>query len=323
MGVTNFDVVAASLFIGSQFPTQGKVFFVKPYTGSDGLSGLSPKKALKTLNATTGALAKATANQNDIVYLMGQSNTASQTTDYQSATLTWSKDLVHLIGVATGGISSRARIAFLSTYDTASNLFTLSANGCLIKNVSFFAGVAGTNPTGCVNVTGSRNRFENCHIAGIGNDNNDIADAYSLRLAGSENVFKDCVIGLDTISRGTQDNAELVLAGGARNVFEDCLFVTFAGANTHQFVKRAASASDRYTLFKRCTFINAVQSTGLTMLEAFDLTAGGSPGGLIALHDCAVVGAAEWEAAGGSGITYLNMPAASAADGGVAVAQSA
>ena len=36
MGVSNFDVVKANAFIGSQFLTQGKTFFVRPGTGSDG-----------------------------------------------------------------------------------------------------------------------------------------------------------------------------------------------------------------------------------------------------------------------------------------------
>lgn len=299
--------------------TQGKVFHVKPYSGDDTKSGRSPGGAWKTL---AKALSEATANQNDVVLLYAESNTAANTTDYQSATLNWNKDGVHLVGVNAGvNVSPRSRVAFASTYDTASNLFTLSANGCYIANIEFFAGVAGTNPTGCFNLTGSRNRIENCHIAGIGHDNNDIANAYSLRVAGSENELVRCTIGLDTISRGTADNAEIVLAGGARNKFVDCDVITFASANTHQFVKRASGGSDRYTTFKNCAFINAVQSTGTSMLEALDVTAGGSPGGLILLQGCALVGAAEWEAnSGASGVVYVSSPAASAGDGGVAVA---
>lgn len=299
--------------------TQGTVYHVKPASGSDSNDGLSADNAFKTL---AKALATAAANKNDIVLLYAESNTASGTTDYQDATLDWNKDMVHLIGVNSGvNISPRSRIALRSTYDTAANLFTLSANGCLIMGIEFFAGVAGTNPTGCVNVTGSRNRFQGCHIAGIGNDANDIADAYSLRVAGSENMFKSCTIGLDTVSRGTADNAEIVLAGGARNKFIDCDIVTFASANSHQFLKRAASGSDRFTLFRNCVFINAVQSTGVSMLEALDVTAGGSPGGMIVLHGCGLIGAAEWEAnSGASGASYATMGAADAANGGVGLA---
>lgn len=322
--ITNFDVVKANAFIGLDFPSQGERYFVKPYSGGDGAHGKSPRTAMKTLAA---ALAKCSADRNDTVYLLAESNTAAYTSDYQSATLDWNLDLTHLSGVPAGvNISPRARVAFLSTYDTASNLFTLSADACVIRNIGFFAGVAGTSPTGCVKVTGSRNLFENCHIAGIGHDNNDIANAYSLYVSGSENVFRNCVIGLDTISRGTADNAELVLAGGARNQFINCLFMTWGAVNTHQFVKRATSGSDRFTLFTKCFFTNfdIASGGGTTLLEVLDVTAGGSPAGNIDLFDCAFAGAAAWEASSGaSGIVRATTYAAgtaSATSGGKASA---
>lgn len=311
--ITQFDVVQANAFLGGDLQGQGKNFFVMPVNGP-GSSARSPRTAIKTLAAT---LAKCKTGKNDVVRLLAEGNAAAETTDYQSATLDWNLDLCHLIGVPDGGnISPRARIAFASNYDTASNLFTVSGNACKFKNLGFFAGVAGTLPTGCVKVTGSRNLFENCHIAGIGHDNNDIANAYSLYLSGSENTFKNCTIGLDTISRGTGDNAELVLAGGARNQFIDCLFISWAGANTHQFVKRALSGNDRFTLFKRCFFQNFdwTAGGGVEMLEVFDVTASGSPAGHIDLVECHFAGAAAWEASGGaSGIVRASTYAAATA----------
>ncbi len=300
--------------------TQGNIWHQKPYNGgASGATGKSPRQAVKTL---TQLLALMAANQNDIGLMYAEHNdTVGNTTDYQVATLDWNKDLCHLIGVNGGSpLSPRSRIAFKSDYAAVSPLMTVSADGCYFANLGWYMGVADATPVGCLNVTGSRNRFENCHIAGIGHDNNDIENAYSLRLAGSENFFKNCVIGLDTIKRGTADNSEIVFAGGAaRNVFEDCLILSWAEANTHQFVKRAASASDRFNLFRRSTFINFTLGGGVAMLEAFDLAAGGSPAGVILLDNCSLFGAAEWEAAAGvSGILFANMPAASVADGGVA-----
>ena len=82
MGVTHFDVVQANVLIGAGLMTQGNVYHVKPSTGSDGHSGTSPDEAVKTVSK---ALSLCTANQNDVVLLYAQSNTASATTDYQSA----------------------------------------------------------------------------------------------------------------------------------------------------------------------------------------------------------------------------------------------
>ncbi|MFH1110993.1 MAG: hypothetical protein V1790_17610 [Planctomycetota bacterium] len=330
MGLSNLDICQANLFIGPFMHTQGKVFNVKPRTGLDGNKGRSITHSLKT---ALKAQQLATANQNDVVYLYAEGNASGNVagtywcTDYLSATLDWAKDHVHLIGVNAGPrISHRSRIAFASTYDTASNLFTVSADGCRFENIGFYAGVAGTLPTGCLKVTGDRNVFVNCHIAGIGHDNNDIADAYSLYLSGSENLFKGCTIGLDTITRGTADNAEIIMGGSltgpilaTRNVFEDCLILTWAGANTHHFLRRGSAGHDRMLLFRNCLFLNVGTNAagGATMLEALAVTAGGhSP--YIILDNCSYVGALNWETAAGiSGIVYTSgrVPVATTGSG--------
>jgi hypothetical protein len=174
-GITDFSPsgVQAAFFVGSPFPTQGKVFFVKPYSGSDGNSGRSPKKAFKTL---VKALASATANQNDVVYLMAEGNSASLTTDYQAAALDWNKDGVHLIGVGSGAmIGGRSRIGQLSTVKTIEDLFTVSADNCFIANIEVFQGVASSTATleRAVVVSGQRNHFVNCQFSGIGDTSMD------------------------------------------------------------------------------------------------------------------------------------------------------
>lgn len=275
---TNFDIIKANCFIGAHFLTQGKQFFVKPYSGQDCNSGLSPKRALKTL---TAALAKCTANQNDVVWFMAEGNALARCTHFVTtagaAALDWNKDLVHLIGINAGqAVSQRARVEFESTFATAANLFTLSANGCLIKDMHFFAGVADVNPTGCMQVTGERNHLVNCHIAGIGHANNDIAGAYSLKLTGSENFFERCTIGLDTIARGTAANSGLLMDSAAtRNKFDNCLFIAWVEhATNHVHVRLAdATSVDRWLWFKDCCFMYmstnyAVGATGVMKLTA-------------------------------------------------------
>lgn len=252
-------------------PTAGKAIFVKPYSGSDSADGLTPATAVKTL---AKALDLATANKGDTVYLIAESNTAAATTDYQSATLDWNKDGVNLIGINCGALlGQRSRVAFISTYDTASNLFTLSANNCLIANIEFFAGVAGTNPTGCMLVTGQRNRIVNCQISGIGHANNDIPGAYSLKIGypAAENIFSHCYIGLDTIIRANATQEIQITGTGAntrvpRTVFEDCVISSYTSGST--FKALATSYADRFVLLKNCVvyvvqgITSAVSPTG-------------------------------------------------------------
>ena len=241
--------------IGLGLPfTQGTVFHVKPYSGSDSNDGLHPDKALKTL---ARAQTLATANQNDIVLFYAESNTASATTDYQSVALNWAKDMVHLIGVGAGPfIGQRSRIAQLSTILTIEDLFTVSADCCLISNIEIFHGVASstaTSPRALV-VSGERNKIVNCQISGMGDTSMDTAGARSLTVSGSENLFQHCYIGLDTVIRAT-NVVEVGVTGTAgalatRNVFEDCVFNTYTSSTTGKII--AASYVDRFLILKNC-----------------------------------------------------------------------
>lgn len=252
------------------FPTQGNVWWVAPRTGSDqGNSGASAQSPFKTLAM---ALSMATANQNDIVYLIAQSNTASQTTDYQTANLNWNKDGVHLIGVNGGSLlGARSRIAPLSTVTAFANLFTLSANNCYIANIEFFQGAMATNPTAastCVTVSGERNRFSNCQISGIGDTTLDDAGSNSLTISGGENIFQHCYIGLDTVIRATSVTEVIISGTPARLIFEDCHFETYTSGSTFKMIT-VPTGADRFIMFKNCSFLavqnvtSAVVPTGL------------------------------------------------------------
>lgn len=322
MGLTAFPNGVSSYGIpligGAPFGPTSKAFFVAPNTGSDGNSGKDVKKPLDTLSK---AQTLATADANDAVFMIAQSNTAANTTDYQSSALDWAKDGVHLIGVNAGNVvNQRSRIAQLSTATNVDDLFTVSADNCLIANISVFHGVDDATSKGACLVSGQRNHFYNCHFAGIGHDTMDTADNYSLKVTGSENLFERCVIGIDTIARGTAANYEMTFSGGAtRNLFRDCIIMTYAEANTHLFMKIAANGIDRWNIFQRCIFINMPtgDAAGTTMTEAFDVTGGGSPDGIILLDHCTLVGATDWEAAAVSGKVMIRTDAGTAATAGL------
>jgi len=275
--------------VGGRF-TNGKSYFVKPGGGSNSNNGRSPTKALATL---AGAKTKATADKNDVVYLISESNTAASTTDYQSTSLDWSKDGVSLIGINGGQrLSQRSRIAQLSTATNVDDLFTVSANNCLISGIEVFHGVNDATSIGAVLVSGSRNHFYNCHLAGIGHATQDVATNRSLKVTGSENLFEDCTIGLDTISRGTA-TYEMYFDGGAtRNIFRKCRIISYAGAAGFTFLTSPANGVDRWNLFEDCVFINmpTTVASGTTMSQAMAIAGGGSPDGLFIFRNCSFTG---------------------------------
>jgi hypothetical protein len=84
---------------------------------------------------------------------------------------------------------------------------------------------------------------------------------------GGEHTFINCTLGGDTVARSAA-NATVELAGGtARNSFVDCIFPFQTSAGTPLGVlASAASAIDRWTLFKGCSFINNVASTSTTIV---------------------------------------------------------
>ena len=270
-------------------PTQGNYWFVKPGTGNDSNSGKSPVQAFKTL---AKALAAATANQNDVVFLMAESNTASATTDYQSTALDWNKDGVHLIGVgSTTQIGQRSRISNLSTATAiVSGLFIVSADNCIIRNIEVFQGQGGTNPTGAsiaVSVTGQRNHFINCQISGIGHTELDDATSRSLKVSGSENTFTHCYIGLDTVIRATAQAEVEIADSTARTIFEDCIFNTYTSADGFLMIKYAAA--DRFIMLKNCV-VMAVQNITSATQPAAALSASTTLNGNVIVHGTAFYG---------------------------------
>lgn len=313
MGVTKFDTVQANSFLGADMVSQGNRWYVKPRTGSDGNDGKTPATAFATLSR---ALSAATADQNDIVYLMSESNTAASTTDYQSTALDWNKDGVHLIGIGSGSmIGQRSRIAQLSTVKTIEDLFTVSADNCLIANIEIYHGVAsGTQTAGrAMVVSGQRNQIVNCQISGTGDSSFDDAGARSLVISGSENIFKHCYIGLDTVIRATQTCEIEVSATAARNILEDCFVQSYTSLSTFKAI--AATTLERF-LFLKNTVLSCVQNitSAVAPTGAISNT---TPNGNIIILGGGVFGYADVTTSDDTKTLQLTYPATTVVDQGV------
>jgi hypothetical protein len=264
--------------IGLLPSTQGNVIHVKPYSGSDSNPGDDRSVAIKTL---AHAQALATADQNDIVLLYQESNTAGLTSDYQAANLAWAKDGVHLIGVGAAPlIGSRARIAQLSTLKTLEDLFTVSADNCLIANLEIFQGVAASTATleRAMVVSGSRNKIINCQISGIGDDSMDDAASCSLAVTGPENHFIGDYIGLDTVLRTTSVSEVNISTDGTRNVFDNCIVNSYvaSAATTFKALTIAAGSYHTATWLRNCMLCSETNRTGATAAQTGAILHGGA-----------------------------------------------
>jgi hypothetical protein len=311
----NFTSLFGQLFV------VGNTYYCNPTTTvavsqQDG----SLAKPFSTLLAAYNACV---SGHNDIVGLIGDGTTGA--TARVDAAFTWSKNATHLIGICSPVLfSQRARIAPTAATTAFANFFTISGNGCIFQNIQWFHGFnTGTTAEICMTVTGSRNYFGNCQIAGMG-DTTGAADAGSRSLkigsAGSgENVFENCVIGLDTVSRSAA-NASVELAGATpRNVFRRCIF-PFMGtsASVLGILGTGAECVDRENYFQDCVFSNAIKSTSTQMTALLSFT-NAAPGGAVVFQRCMMMGVTKFGDTNGLANSYIDMPAVSAAAGGLGI----
>ena len=251
----------------------GQRWFVKPSSGSNGNSGKSPDQAVATVNK---ALDLATANRGDVIYLIGEGNSADAASSRVSETLTWNKDLTHLVGVAAPTmVSQRARIAVTSGASAMSPMVDVTANGCIFSNLQFFHGQASASALINVRVTGQRNVFEGVHFAGIGDATQSAAGAADLAIiGGAENVFRNCVIGLDTTNHDADATNLLFDTAATRNWFEDCLFQAYITAAGFASVTVAdGTGIDRWQVFKNCVFQTDSVNKGVTQTQVMSIPA--------------------------------------------------
>ena len=276
---TNVTVAAINAALAQAgFSTTGNVFYCDPVNGLDTNDGQTSNAVplsgghgpVQTLGAGYALLRN---GFNDILVLIG--NGQSSGSARLAAGFTWAKNAAHLIGIcAPSAVSQRARIApFTGAAQAAfANFFTVSGNGCLFSNVSWFHGFnAGIAAAICMTITGSRNAFVNCDFEGMG-DATSAADAGSrsilISAGGQENYFGHCNVGLDTVQRTNANSSVEIAGGGPRNEFEDCTFpVDSSDGLQYMLLAANAAALDRWILFKSCMFMNALGS-GSTILAA-------------------------------------------------------
>ena len=275
----------------------GNRWYVNAATGNDS----NPGTAQAPFATLTAAQAAAVANNNDVVYLIG--------TVHITATLNWAKAGVHLVGLTAPSGAPRARIS--ATGATAfSPLVNVTGTGCNFINIGTFHGgfTGATGSQVCWAEAGERNYYSGCTFYGGGDATTAaLSGMRSLTILGYENVFDNCVIGLDTIVRATNANASLeFLAQSGRNTFHDCRFLALCSDVSDVHILAAAGSLDRWNLFDRCSFENAIDSGASSLSAAVSCSA---TGGYIHLQDCSSVGAAAMATTGNVYITG-NVPVA-------------
>ena len=246
--------------VAGMLPFGGNYFWVNATTGSDGNTG-GPQDPFATL---TQAQTVATAGNNDVVFLTG--------TYSPTATLAWSKNNTHLIGLSGGNYPS-ASIAVANTAATTNALATLvnvTATGCIFQNISCLSGITQATNQIAWAEAGGQNTYINCNINQVGAAlAANASGTRALTVASTNNTWQNCIIGGDSVARGTNANATIgLLAGAGSSKFQSCVFPMWSViiGNTH--VTALTNTISGYFVFDDCQFVNDILMTNATSLTA-------------------------------------------------------
>jgi hypothetical protein len=283
--------------IGSIGLAGGKVYFVDVANGTAGGNALKPKDAV---NDVATAYGYCVSGNNDVVVLIASGSAWAPT-----ETLTWAKSYTHLIagGITLPGMGARARIEAAASVDITPVL-TVSGSGCLFSGIKVNNMHDASADSGCVLVSGERNRFMNCELWGMGSTGAGArAGSWSVSVTGAENNFTRCEIGCDTILRAAA-NSELKVSG-ARNSFIDCSFRSNSVTAGKFLVAINAAADLRSVIFEDCLFYNYATNHAATLTDAITLS-GGSTHDVILRGKNMLVGIDGW--ANGDATVWSSEP---------------
>lgn len=230
------------------------------------------------------ALGLMTGDRNDVLLISPDSHS-------QADSITWSKNMTHLIGMYPPAMMShRARIGHSANFD---KLLDITGYGCLFANFALLYGRGNAANLTCCQITGNRNTFKNVHfVAPTNATEGDQATFKVIGISetsvgdGLEHYFKDCVIGADTVAWTNGDMIKI--SGTPRLVFDGCLLVMRPDNQQVTFLDGTAGDGDGFIVFKNTLGLNL----GTQILVALGSTGWGA-NTKIFMHDANFAGAAD------------------------------
>jgi len=194
------------------------------------------------------------------------------------------------------------------------NLITVSGDNNAFYNIHFGNFGANVLELGCIEVSGNRNYFGNCHLIGAGNATPAAeTGAYDLKLNGSSAItFEGCTFGSDTIIHAAA-NASILYDGTVGTTrFYDCDIYSYSETAGHGAINSAdATSMQGVDIFSRCRIINWKPNGAGALTAAVIGTAPTS--GHFLFDSCSFFG---YTAIGAAGAVYVSNSAAVAAGAG-------
>ena len=204
-----------------------------------------------------------------------------------TATLAWSKNNTHLIGLAGALNVGSATISVANVAATTgsfSPLVNVTGSGCIFQNISAISGIAQASTQVCWAEAGGKNTYIGCDFNQVGHLTAAAqAGNRALTVASVSNSFQDCIIGGDAVLRATGTNytAEF-LAGAGSSVFRGCTFAMYSSATADAHINAATTTLTGYILLDGCQLVQDIENTSAVSLAAA-IIANASAGGAFLL----------------------------------------
>lgn len=270
----------------------GNAFFVDYRNGSDEYNGRTRNRAFKTL---TKAVASVTTNNNDVVFIDGDSTVA------EAAMVTIEVNRTHFVGIngPAGHFGAGAKIS-CTLAAGATNIATVKNTGVrnTFSNLKFINKNTVDEGLYAFVEGGEYTRFNNCEF--FKETDLDVTGAADFVANGDSTMFYDCTFGSSSAAiSGAIIRANVLMtaaiAGAGKscidNWFQNCIFWRQSSNAANRFVYGSGALDVlRLCVFKSCLFANAKNSAAVpdqNVAFGASLT-----NGQVLLWDCASMNAA-------------------------------
>ncbi|MHA1952183.1 MAG: hypothetical protein ACYSUC_12910 [Planctomycetota bacterium] len=265
MSARSRDLLSAAL-IGAGIVGAGELHFAcAASTNADGAywkDWFDREKYFTGANAITSGHAAMGSGRNDVLFLGSAAGIST------TATITWSNNLCHIVGMDPSRPGQRSNRARVNPSGNFTPIWTISGYGNTFSNMAFNHGNSSSANTNLISITGARNWFQNCHFACYTINEMQVA-AYSLISLGdcSEVGFKDCYMGSDSVAMASGQMLEYTSNTTIRALYDNCNFVMNSTAAAALFIHVKPGAGKGTSIFKNTMFLNN-SATALTLAIA-------------------------------------------------------
>lgn len=291
MGYTNFPngITSFGVPVGSFYGVGNIKHLVGSKVSTDAYYELLRTRVSDTdiYAGFAAAYTDTTSVRNDVILMYPQNDVVGATD--------WAHTNTHLIG------ASPMAMGYNPCYFTHTSdqdvWWTISGSNNTFTNIRWQHGGSSATNAHCLELTGSQNRFYNCHFDGPETTAEAAVAGYDLvKISNEYNYFEKCLFG-NPWNAATQQSALLGFTGNKNctTLFKDCYFTKNFGSVSALFIHTYQSLNGGcHIMFDNCIFNNTGSTTGTYAIDGYGLNTNNA---MMSFNNCSFAGVTDVVAA--------------------------